>query len=273
MGIMIFNDPVIPFHRIYSPSLIDPSLSREEYATIDPSNVSDYKTSYKYIELHNCEIDYNSSKTPYGSISNADGFTPEYTISISFDDCYEMRYNEFNLVSFGDLVTLDLLDAMGWSNLNSSEEFESKHGLGDLSSYQTNLEKLQIKEDYFSNKGPLTSALNQLVGTATNVVSGLVKKAILGNLYTFSLSRLMDQGKSLLNGDIWTTARNVKEYVNDAKQRKDNQINNMNLFEKHPSAILPTTNNIGDIYEPRTITTRVKKIGNIFQSSTIANNI
>lgn len=78
----------------------------------------------------------------------------------------------------------------------------------------------------------------------------------MGNLYTFSLTRLNDQVKSLSKGNIWSAIRNVNEYVNDAKQRKENQLEKALLFEK-PKKIFPT----------------VKKIGNIFNSQTIANNV
>lgn len=64
--------------------------------------------SCKYIEFHNCEIDYNSSKGNYATISNSEGLNPEYTIDIYFDECYEMRNNEFLLRRIGDFVIQDL---------------------------------------------------------------------------------------------------------------------------------------------------------------------
>lgn len=221
MGMFIFEEPTLPFTHKKG------SIEDFDHAVISLSNTgsNDHLFSYKYIEFHNCEIDYNSSKGGVSTLNNTTGINPEYTIDIYFDDCMEIRYNEFLLKTIGDLIQLE--------HQNSSSN--------DLI-------------DYYENKSGM---MYQLAGTAENIATGLFKKAILGNLFTFSLTRLGDQANALMNGDIWTVARGASEYIRDAKQRKENQLPaGHSLFSK-PKKILPT----------------VQRIGNMNSSKTIANNI
>jgi hypothetical protein len=84
-------------------------------------NISKYINS-KFIELRNCEIDLNSSKTPFGELNNIEGTQHEYEIGISFDTCYERRYDStFNDV-IGDYVLDDLYTTLtdGETRRNSS---------------------------------------------------------------------------------------------------------------------------------------------------------
>ena len=68
---------------------------------------------------------------------------------------------------------------------------------------------------------------------------------------------MANQAKSLASGDVWSTVRNVKEYVDDDKQRKGNNLK-VNLFGR---------------VEQKKVTPRIKKLGNLATSNTIANNI
>lgn len=84
-------------------------------------NISKYINS-KFIELRNCEFDLNSSKTPFGELNNIEGTQHEYEIGISFDTCYERRYDStFNDV-IGDYVLDDLYTTLtdGETRRNSS---------------------------------------------------------------------------------------------------------------------------------------------------------
>ena len=92
MGIYIFSDPITNIHQ----------GSTNKSATIGLES-SGYHASAKYIELHNCELDYNSSKSGYGDLNNIEGKEWEYTIDIMFDDIYEDRYNEFMMRKIGDM--------------------------------------------------------------------------------------------------------------------------------------------------------------------------
>ena len=362
MGILVFETPNTPFH-VFSNSLTDrggfvpasdlymgPHKSTEDH---------EFKTSWKYYELHNCEIDYNSSKTIVSNLNNKEGFNPECTIDIHFDDCYEIRYNEFLLREIGDVIVNDI---KSWDNglpdqtsnyfeepeppappavepdpnrppppnrANYSEGFTGDYYYNqDLKKYN---EKYNIrqpeppkpklldsridyqyqKQDYYfndtdyetrpdpyshyggefelissmltekdkkvieeekkkndpkqssnkkSNKftDALINAGAQVAGTAYRFVSSKLKRALLGNLYTFSLTRLGDQLKAAANGDVWSTLRAVDEYNRDAKQRRGQVgFTDDNIFDNKPPRIIPS----------------VKRMGNITKGKSIANNI
>ena len=255
MGLFIFEEPTLPFTHKKG------SIEDFDYATISLSDISsnNHLFSYKYIEFHNCEIDYNSSKGGVSTLNNTTGINPEYTIDIYFDDCMEMRYNEFLLKTIGDLIQLehqnsssnDLIDYYQMSEDELKSYWETQN-IKDAER-RSKVEKFEGYPKYENKSG----AMYQLAGTAENIATGLFKKAILGNLFTFSLTRLGDQINSLMNGDIWTVARGVDEYIRDAKQRNENQLPvGHSLFSK-PKKILPT----------------VQRIGNMNSSKTIANNI
>ena len=73
----------------------------------DESNL--YIPSTKLIELRNCEFDYNSAKSAIGTLNTTDApFSPQYTITISFDDCYESRYNEIMQQVITDFINIDI---------------------------------------------------------------------------------------------------------------------------------------------------------------------
>lgn len=238
MGIFIFETPNDPFHKFKKPglSLGLGLLDEYEYASIG-ENISGYVTSYKYIELHNCEIDYNSSKNLYTNLNNKEGMTVEHNIEIFFDDCYESRYNEFMIKEIGDLIK------------SSAEQRINKNSISN---------KLDERLNYYEKQGFLLEAVDQIVTTGTHALGGLIKKAVLGNLYTFSLTKLTDQVKGLIQGDIISTARHMDSYIRGSinkNRNKNTQITNSNLFPK--KTILPT----------------VKRIGQLYQGNTIANNI
>ena len=287
MGIFIFETPTIPFH-------IRNNKGNVEVAGIgDGSN----KTTYKYIELHNCEFDYSSSKQFYSNLNNKDGFQTEYNIDIHFDDCYETRYNEFLMSEFGDMILFDLKPNI----VITEEEMSNSENEGkDLKSIKKESKAKQLlnklndvldydftemftpwdlkKEntgDYWDDKlgrngdgrllnypprpntskgGFLNNAKDQLIATGKSIVTSIIKKAVLGNLYTFSLTRISDQLRSLAKGDLISTARNVNNYMNNNKSR-NTSLSNTSLFNK--KKIKPT----------------VKYIGNIYNGNTIADNI
>lgn len=285
MGILIFNDPTIPFHHYTD--------NGEKYA--DTSGLN-YQPSYKYIEFHNCEIDYNSSKAGVTGLNNSTGIIPEYVIDIFFDDLYEYRYNEFSMKSMGDMLTIDhLIYSINnqLSQTNEKEGYEFQEDLiakfinyfetGDLGLGNDENESFEIfgkssdllkRVKNLSLSKSLKNAASQLIGTGVNIVGGLVKRAVLGNLYTFSLTRMADQALSLAEGNIWTAARNVNEYVQDAKHRKEGGVQSIDnpgtLYEGQGKSI-------GDLDPDKITSVKTRYInhslGNMFQSTTIANNI
>lgn len=250
MGIFIFESPVVPYTHRYNED--GPNYS---IISLDESS-TDHKASYKYIEFHNCEIDYSSSKGNMSSLSNAEGFIPEYVINIWFDDCYESRYNEFQLREFGDFVLADLN-----TNIKSSAD-DNNYASGNQSGYIQEFENMlgYAKSNHVIQKDRLfdlpkeydSSISNQITHMIINPLESLGKKAVLGNLYSFSLTRVIDQAQSILDGNIGTAISATREYTRDAVQR----MNHKSLSE----------------YRVRKITPTVKVLGKLFKANTIANN-
>jgi hypothetical protein len=304
MGIMIFESVNEPFHYIKGNKSLD---IKDEYADIGNSG-GKYKTSYKYFEFHNCEIDYNSSKSAWSTIDNTTGLSPEFTIEISYDDCYEMNYNEFMIKEFGDFIEWD------WDHLREYQEqaFNAKlyYGMStklnfygqiedeepNNTKFTNNLVQSKIqrreakkqekftkniakkeKEDWLIN--PIKNAVGQVIGTGINYGLHYLKRAVLGNLFTFSLTRMADQLKSAASGNVWSTARAVIEYKNDADQRKNggvqyvDEIGNMAVDEilsgqtdqMNPGNKFTEGNKSPVKY--------INKIGNLFTAQTLQNNI
>lgn len=239
MGILIFDTPNSPFHKL-------DNLIVDEYAQVGDYDPKNYTTSYKYIELHNCEIDYNSSKMLYASLNNKEGNSVEYTIDIHFDDCYETRYNEFSLKKFGDLVEYDTLNGLQVSNY----EYKSQ----DIDKQR---DKLQDRVNGY-DKGFIGNMVNQLISTGVDKVTGLIERAILGNLYTFSLTKIGSQMKGLVQGNVLGTAKHIQEYLKDNKQSGvSNKLSGDTKLPNTKKQIIP----------------KVKYIGNLYKGNTIANNI
>lgn len=156
MGLFIFSRPIKNMHRKVSKNSFleqDESqywdtpkdqndTSKKEGTTsiyadflpeLDPitanKDIDRFKASYKYIEFHNCEFDYNSSASGYNDLNNAEGFKQEYTINILFDDVYENRYDSQFVENIGDFTLWDLNlsseeteDEASWWNAIQQEE-------------------------------------------------------------------------------------------------------------------------------------------------------
>ena len=101
MGILVFNAPI----RGKGGKSGDPN----NMILIPDSQVKFYIPSCKLIELRNCEFDYNSARSAFGTLNTTqDAFEPQYTITINFDDCYESRYNEIAQMVVTDFINIDI---------------------------------------------------------------------------------------------------------------------------------------------------------------------
>lgn len=69
--------------------------------------------SYKIFEFHDCEFDYNSISSGLGELSNTEGFTPKYTIDITFNNFSEVRHNAF-IEDLGEIKDLVATDNYNW---------------------------------------------------------------------------------------------------------------------------------------------------------------
>lgn len=251
-------------------------LNSDEFAQMDvKSTNSSYITSYKYFELHNCEIDYSTSKNTVSSLNNKEGFSQEHVISIRFDDVYEMRYNEYLMNVMGDLILdnnynplLQLTEDMQNKMYNELErrmfsdnvtDTEKEEKIEEDSNFATELKNLAnsfVSKPDFSQFGE--GALEQLDAFGRNAAKSLLKRALLGNLHTISLSKASAQVGSLAQGNVLGTARAVQDYYSNFKLlAKDSQ-----------------TDYIGNLHEqPKTLNRKVESIGNLHKGNSMVKNI
>ena len=228
MGVYIFSAPVTNIHN-----RVELLPSSSHYASLDPTS-SSYITSYKYIEFHNCEFDYNASAAAWGSFSNKEGKMPEFNISIAYDDAYERSYNEFLMRKLGDVISVDTDILISQANPDGRSSTSNQPQTDD----SAHLEELQNRVNVYQG-GFLETAFKEVGGTLLSAGEGLVNKVLLGNLHTFSLTQAASQIKGLAQGHVISTGRAIVNYV-DGK--------------------------------PDTVHYK-QNIGNIYKANTIVNNI
>ena len=214
MGIYIWESPI---YAMNTDSVLDEKSDK-------------YSSSYKLIEFHNCEFDYNSLKSGYETLTNKEGFANEFTIDIMFDDCYEHTYNSIMMRTIGDVITTDTAMIVysdgGQGTLNTISVAQ-----GDDSSYYNNTDKInnnniklsnnileaETRDMYwkdnqntelkrvlaghkgsdFNEKGMFSNMVDQVVGKITNDLKSAGNRLLLGNLYTYSISKMANQLKSI----------------------------------------------------------------------------
>jgi hypothetical protein len=121
------------------------------------------------------------------------------------------------------------------------------------------VDDIDISEELKSRITHTTSAVKQLIGAVKGDVKSLIKKAILGNIYTYSLTKIGSDIDSALQGNLIKAGQTAKQYIKNAQQRAA-----MKNYRKQP----PEATNIylGDVPQ------RGIPSGNIFNKTTIANN-
>lgn len=266
MGILIYETPNEPFHKVF-----------DDYAHMSESMLSlwRYVTSYKYIELHNCEFGYNSSKDLYTSLNNKEGTSVEYNIDIHFDDCYEMRYNEFSMKEFGDLILYDIISGAAAADYNYVkiifDDFD-----------------LQNKINAYDNEF-LNNTDNSLASPGFDRAPNLREKTVLGNLYKFSLSEIESRNKS---ANPNTTVSRIEDYHNEdnsnnlsskiegdgklftepIKTTATNQLEGSGKLFTKPAKTLPSFY-LGNINWRKRIIPKIKYIKDLYEGNTLINNL
>ncbi len=151
---------------------------------------SDKNATCQYFEFHNCEIDPQSFKAGWTGFDNTTGFGLEHTISIKYDKCMVSGFNDQITKTIGDFVAADISDSYNISKYKKS---------------------LQSKPEYESISTSDTSsllgrAMDQTVAKATNLVKKTVTKAVLGNVYGFSIANIKSGVDQLASGDVYSGA-------------------------------------------------------------------
>ena len=239
---------------------------------------SEFKPSYKMFEFHNCEFDYNSIKSGYSEISNQTGIQPTYTIDIMYDDCYEVAYNSILMRTIGDVIATDtayvcMVGGDTMSCVDSTAQTDSEKQLTELKNRMTRtFIPANDEEDEPVKKNPIKNAVSQLVGAVKGDLKRLLNSAILGNIYTASLTQVASELKSAADGNIIAAAQTVKGYVKTAQERaamKNKKSAEGNIYGSVEELVKNKPS--GDIYPEPTQSVK-PKLGNIFNKATIANN-
>lgn len=194
-------------------------------------------TSYKAWEFHGCEIDYNTTKFTMETVNNAEGTALRPQIDIFYDDCFEIRFNEF----LGRHIT-DLIGDSAYMVTNTNCSVNK----GRLPKEQPKVDVSNISD--FKDANP--SITQQIAGGLLSWGDTKLKKIYLGNLSGLSLSRIGQQLKEL--DDVGATVGSATQYIRG----------NYNGSRTHRG---------GDIF-PEPEQTRLKRLGNIFTAKTRANS-
>lgn len=220
MGILVFNAPI----RGKGGKSGDPN----NMILIPDSQVNFYIPSCKLIELRNCEFEYNSAKSAFATLNTTeDAFSPEYTITINYDDCYESRYNEIAQMVITDFINIDIrkerigelyeeINASGVNPLgneigslkytNDYKEFWTDKTLstGGSTDNIENVYKTNIVSDYVVNTTSFYSTnINSPVMTTLNQTEQTIRKATNpGNILKNTARNLLSTGRSELRNLI-----------------------------------------------------------------------
>lgn len=197
MSIYIFSSPIFNIHDY-----------KKNYARVGGG--AGYITSYKYIEFHNCEIDYNSSASGYDALNNIEGNSPEYTIDIYYDDCYETRYNEFMMRTMGDMIMYDIatntVNSDGSNNELSVKSEEQKDNSSTLNE--------MLDRVFYYDTGLLEGLFKEGIGFVKDKATEFITSKVLGNLYDFSFASAMYNVSNLMKGKGFATVAAAKDFLN-----------------------------------------------------------
>lgn len=281
MGIFLFSSPISNIIRPKNSAKTDDFI--EVDASFNPIS-SDYITSYKYFEFHNCEINYDSSLTGYQSFNNTEGITPTYTIDIYFDDCYETRYNEFMMRTIGDMIKSDSINVTynGTTSILSEYDNQQDIYIGDKKAIEVLYNRTSPEER--ENIGPSDS--KNLYGK-TEKIEGIVDRyadkyeKLKDEIKNKKINITKDDAKNALN----TAMEEVAGAVEGWAQNKLKSIVLGNLYEGSltqiysqikqaskghiSSTLFATKQYLNGNYSPE----HVKQLGNLHKAASVASNI
>lgn len=221
MGLYIFSAPVSNIHAKKEYNAIDGHNSsvEQKFAKFDNSASSDYRTSAKYIEFQNCEIDYNTVISGYETLSNKDGIRHNYKIKIFFDKCMESRYNEFIVREIGDFIMndtyfgedisyqSDTADARG-----AMEELEKRLKMYDNESGA--MEKLESRESKLNAHDTEEVSANNthsINSPLIKLIDGKIKHIVLGNMHNLDPLKFVRRFDIVKEGQNYIT-KSIKQH-------------------------------------------------------------
>ena len=209
MSIVLYSMPIKRLHLPIKNKKITDTLGQvgkwmdgynddsKEYANFYGDSSSTYMASYKVFEFRNCEFRFNG--TAFASINNGGdevGLTPKITFNVDYEDCYEVKYNEF-------LPEMLILDAL---QVDTQQYFMKRDS--DEVIQQDNFTGIHNKTDKtYEDVGDNPNSIsNQIIGLVSGYTAPKVtQKVVLGNLYGFSLNRTGRAVDKLLDGQYVST--------------------------------------------------------------------
>lgn len=227
-------------------------------------NKDNFKPSYKMIEFHDCEFNYNSIKSAWSEVNNVEGISPKYTIDITYADCYEISYNNMMMRAIGDVILTDMINASkqdsayeskaqgddgqyaiikSLSNsvipveslidivtLGDTTNSKSIITFGNLSDRSILFErndnndkpdpKANIEYKKVYKPGFVSNAAGQVAGHIVADTKSLLNRALLGNIYTLSLTQVGSELSDLAKGNMVKTGMTAGQYIKKFEKGK-----------------------------------------------------
>ncbi len=270
MGIYIFQPPTAP-------------LNSGAQIGVEMADNNAFYSSCKYVELIGCEIDMNSSKSPYGTLSQVEGNTMEYTIDIYFDDVYEARYNSIVMRTIGDYMVADTqvpgsaenggrdgyqgivrtsTQAEVEKRANYYNSLRAERDVDSLGGNKTNKglidkmfggaldtlsNKVEEASDFINRVAQFpANVINQGIGMVDNLTSSLVKSITLGNLWSSPLGNKVSASVDIAK-DFATgnIAGAMSRSVNEIEKSTGTNINSY-LWERIDNLKKDISNNVNE---------------------------
>lgn len=211
MSIYIFESPLANLHSYLNDTGLM-SNSAREFNNNTPSY--GLPVSYKRIELHDCEFEYNAAKSGYSALNNMEGFQQEFEIPIVVGDAYEYRYNVFIDREIGDMSAIDQV-SQRYNNgkfgfiFNDAAQKTSKDIMDNLS----------LRLDAGRGGIDLMILIDDLSG---NKPSKFINNQLLGNLHQGSITDILHSSQRLVSSAMHGSIKGVENIWKDQKTKLKN---------------------------------------------------
>lgn len=313
MAIYIFESPVKFWHDIDNMTEIDGDKSRYNpsykmlefhdcefcYNSIksgwgDMNNQTGFNPSYNIeISYGDCyEISYNEhlmrtigdviSTDTYQAIMNDKTNVSNKSLQSEAQKDNDKQKNFVNYrkdkapIFDNDKKFPDADDVYSWGNLEMRDNQTYKINY-DANGRILHNNKV-LESDIPGKPGFLGNVINQGIGLITDHVKEKLTSAVLGNLYTYSLTKIGTQLKEAAQGNLIKAGQSIKQYIENSQQRAESKIRqlpNGNLGTGYDNYNAESAK--GEIYDstPRSFIGIGKSLGNLANKiapSSIANN-
>lgn len=237
MGILVFNAPI----RGKGGKSGDPN----NMILIPDSQVNFYIPSCKLIELRNCEFDYNSAKSAFGTLNTTqDAFEPQYTITINFDDCYESRYNEIAQMVVTDFINIDIRKERIGGFYDDLDVF----GVNPFGNESGKLNYIDDSKEFWTNKTIQTGTFNDGIDQIykTHIIPDNIKNDN-NNTQEIANERVIERVITPLSGT--SNIRNLYTNVNSLNGNLGGSLGSATDAVNQTRKILQTLSNPKNIIE------------------------